>query len=153
MIMKFFEKPGCVGNARQKAILTTAGHKLIVENLLTYPFTKETLKAYFKEEDFPNWFNQSAPRIKSGEFDIMAVDMDQALDEMLKDHLLIRRPLLEFGEHKVAGFNIGYLETLGISCSSVPRIDLVGKSDLESCPGEKIGLKCSEPRTLPDLNI
>ena len=30
----FWEKPGCAGNARQKALLAAAGHRLKVRDLL-----------------------------------------------------------------------------------------------------------------------
>jgi nitrogenase-associated protein len=152
MNIRFFEKPGCVGNARQKAILLTAGHQLQIENILEYPFTREELRSFFMGLEIKDWFNLSAPRIKSGVFDTRSISESQAIDEMLADRLLIRRPLLQFETTTLAGFSIDQLQSLGISCSPGPRMHVLDKNDLETCPGEKIGIKCSEPRTLPDFN-
>jgi nitrogenase-associated protein len=151
MNIRFFEKPGCVGNARQKAILLTAGHQLDIENILEYPFTREKLRSFFGGLEIKDWFNLSAPRIKSGEFDTRTISDSQAIDEMLADRLLIRRPLLQFGMTCLAGFSIDQLESLGVMCSPGPRMQIFDRNDLETCPGEKTGIKCSEPRTLPEI--
>ena len=45
--LTFYEKPGCQGNARQKALLRSAGHQLTVRNLLTEPWTAERLQGFF----------------------------------------------------------------------------------------------------------
>ena len=37
----FYEKPGCGGNARQKAILQAAGHEVEAKNLLAEPWTRQ----------------------------------------------------------------------------------------------------------------
>ncbi len=49
MHLTFYEKPGCVGNARQKAVLLAAGHTLDVKDLLNAPHTKEDLRFYSME--------------------------------------------------------------------------------------------------------
>jgi hypothetical protein len=38
----FYEKPGCIGNARQKKLLQAAGHHLRVHNLLTELWSPDT---------------------------------------------------------------------------------------------------------------
>jgi len=147
--IRFFEKPGCTGNARQKAFLLAAGHRLVIENLLTYPFGKEELRSYFGALPVIHWFNGVSPRVKSGEIDIAAMDEDQALAAMLADPLLIRRPLMEIKGIRLAGFNIDELERIGVSCMQGPRWHLLTGVDLEGCPGEAVGMKCDEPRTVP----
>jgi nitrogenase-associated protein len=149
--VRFFEKPLCTGNARQKAILLSSGHRLIIENLLTYPFTREELRSYFGALPVSQWFNALAPRVKSGEVDIQAMDEDQALAAMLADPLLIRRPLMEIKGIRLVGFNIEELERIGVSCMQNPRLHLLAGVGLEGCPGDVIGIKCEEPRTLPML--
>ena len=151
MDIRFFEKPGCIGNARQKAILLAAGHPLHIEDTLSYPFTNIELESFFNGLPIENWFNLSAPRIKSGDFNTHTISKIQAIEEMLLDRLLIRRPLLEFGGKRLAGFSIEQLENLGVKCTPGARLELLEKNNLEACPGEQIGLKCSEPRTLPIL--
>jgi len=149
--IRFFEKPHCTGNARQKAILISSGHRLITENLLEFPFDREELRSFFGALPVPQWFNALAPRVKSGEVDIHSMNEDQALDAMLADPLLIRRPLMEIGSVRLVGFNIDELERIGVNCKASPRLNLLEGVDLEGCPGDEIGIRCDEPRTLPIL--
>ncbi|WP_035216672.1 ArsC/Spx/MgsR family protein [Desulfobulbus elongatus] len=151
MTIRFFEKPHCTGNARQKAILLAAGHRLIVEDILTYPFTRDELRSFFGAMPVVHWFNQLASRVKSGEIDFDAMDEDRALAAMLAEPGLIRRPLMEIKGIRLAGFNIEELERIGVSCRHSPRLDLLAGVDLEGCPGHDIGMQCDDPRTLPML--
>jgi nitrogenase-associated protein len=150
--IRFFEKPGCTGNARQKAILAAAGHILKTENILTYQFTRSELRSYFDELPVNLWFNLSAPKIKSGEINTEIMSEEQALTAMLADPLLIRRPLIEVNGKKSAGFNVDKMEAAGVSCSSNKRLNLLRGQDLEGCPGNDMGIKCDEPRALPKLD-
>lgn len=147
--IRFFEKPHCTGNARQKAILLSAGHRLITENLLEFPFTREELRSFFGALPVAQWFNPLSPKVKSGEVDIHRMDEAQALAAMLAEPLLIRRPLMEIGSVRLVGFNIDELERIGVSCKASPRFNLLSGVDLEGCPGDAIGIHCDEPRTLP----
>lgn len=63
----FYEKPGCGGNARQRVLLETAGHTLERRNLLTAPWTRESLLTFLWPVPVAQWFNRAAPRVKSGE--------------------------------------------------------------------------------------
>ncbi len=63
----FYEKPGCSGNERQKALLVRAGHQLDVRDLLTHPWTEAELAAFLVDLPVEDWFDRSAPRVKSGE--------------------------------------------------------------------------------------
>jgi nitrogenase-associated protein len=100
----FWEKPGCAGNARQKALLVRSGHRLDIRNLLGEAWTAAELRAFFGERPVADWFNRSSPRVKSGEVRPEALDEDGALALMLADPLLIRRPLMESGGRREAGF-------------------------------------------------
>jgi nitrogenase-associated protein len=91
----FFEKPGCGGNARQRVALETAGHTLERRNLLTAPWTPESLLAYLAPLPVPDWFNRAAPRVKSGEVQPDLLDADTAIALLLREPLLIRRPLMQ----------------------------------------------------------
>lgn len=104
MNVTFWEKPGCKGNARQKALLMASGHKLDVRDLLTEAWTAQRLLSFFVGMEIADWFNRSAPRVKSGEIDIAALNAEAALDLMLADPLLIRRPLMEADGMRCAGF-------------------------------------------------
>lgn len=56
----FYEKPGCGGNARQRALLEAAGHRLERRNLLAEPWTGERLPDFLAPLPAPQWFNRSA---------------------------------------------------------------------------------------------
>lgn len=99
----FYEKPGCRNQARQKEALRTAGLELDVRNLLSTPWRAETLRPFFQDMAVTEWFNPAAPRIKSGEIDPVSLTADEAIDAMLADPLLIRRPLLVFEGKKMCG--------------------------------------------------
>ena len=100
----FWEKPGCAGNARQKALLLASGHTLEVRNLLAEPWGAQRLRSFFTGRPVYGWFNRSSPRIKSGELIPEALNESQALALMLADPLLIRRPLIEANSRREAGF-------------------------------------------------
>lgn len=101
----FYEKPGCAGNARQKALLQAAGHTLEIRDLLRWPWTAESLLDFLGALPVADWFNRAAPRIKSGEIQPEALSREAALPLLLAEPLLIRRPLLEYGEQRRVGFD------------------------------------------------
>jgi nitrogenase-associated protein len=101
----FYEKPGCAGNARQKALLASAGHQVIACNLLSEPWTADRLRAFFGARPVAEWFNRAAPRVKLGEIVPEQLDEAGALVLMLAEPLLIRRPLIQVdGQHQI-GFD------------------------------------------------
>lgn len=101
----FYEKPGCGTNARQKRMLEIAGHTIVTRNLLAEPWTAERLRQFFGTTPVPTWFNPAAPRVKSNEIDPARLSSEEALGFMLKDPLLIRRPLIEADGCFCAGFD------------------------------------------------
>ncbi|MBH8571439.1 nitrogenase-associated protein [Nostocaceae cyanobacterium CENA369] len=102
----FYEKPGCKNGTRQKVLLTAAGHEVVAYSLLTEPWTAERLRSFFGDRSVAEWFNRSAPRVKSGEVVPENTDEQTALLLMLKEPLLIRRPLLEVGDRREVGFDV-----------------------------------------------
>lgn len=127
----FYEKPGCMTNRKQKAMLQASGITFEVRDLLASDWTKEQLAGFLKGLPVDEWFNPSSPRIKSGEIVPMALIEDEALDLLLDDHLLIRRPLLERAGRRMAGFDQLRLETvLGIRL--MPGVRL-GDTPLDQC--------------------
>jgi nitrogenase-associated protein len=96
----FFEKPGCGGNARQRALLLAAGHSLERRNLLTANWTRESLVAFLSPLPVADWFNRAAPRVKTGEVLPEAQSVDSALALLLAEPLLIRRPLMQRSDNQ-----------------------------------------------------
>ncbi len=103
----FYEKPGCGGNARQKALLRAARHTLDVRDLLSAPWNTESLMAFLAPLPVAEWFNRAAPAVRSGEVVPDALDAQSALALLLARPLLIRRPLMAIGEQRMAGFDAG----------------------------------------------
>lgn len=127
MLIVFYEKPGCVNNARQKALLRAAGHDVNTRCLLNWPWTREGLRTFFGTQPVAEWFNPTAPRIKSGEIDPKTMDEAAALAAMLADPLLIRRPLIEADGRRIQGFDEDMQRWLGVAAPEA----------LDACP--KIG--------------
>ncbi|MCG6207440.1 hypothetical protein LPW26_22560 [Rhodopseudomonas sp. HC1] len=120
----FYEKPGCIGNARQKALLIASGHQLEVRNLLAEPWTPATLRPFFGDKPIPDWFNASAPKIKAGAIDLAALDESAALALMIAEPILIRRPLIQSGDRREAGFDQSTIDAwLGLRQGSAPVPD------------------------------
>lgn len=46
----FYEKRGCINNARQKKLLAVAGHRVIARNVLAEPWQKERSRVFFGGE-------------------------------------------------------------------------------------------------------
>ena len=130
-VLEFYEKPGCINNRKQKALLTAAGFELNVHNLLTQPWQVETLRCYFEGLPMPQWFNPSAPRIKQEQIKPFLLTEEQALAEMVKDPLLIRRPLIGCGSLRRAGFDLDtWLPLLNGQAADTISVP----DDIETCP-------------------
>jgi len=120
----FYEKPGCAGNARQKALLRQSGHELEVRNLLDAPWTRDSLRAFFGDRPVAQWFNAASPRVKSGQVKPAELDEAAALGSMLADPLLIRRPLLEVEGRREAGFDAALIAAwIGLQATTAPLGD------------------------------
>jgi nitrogenase-associated protein len=100
----FFEKPGCSGNARQRELLLKAGHTLDVRDLLSWPWSGDSLMEFLGELPVGDWFNRTSPRVKSGEVKPDVLSPRDALALLLADPSLIRRPLMQVGRRREVGF-------------------------------------------------
>lgn len=102
----FYEKPGCAGNQKQQTILKNQGLSFQTKSILHTPWTKEELSLFFKDLDKKDIINPFAPRIKNNELDIATLSKEELIERMCHEPILIKRPLLEIGEHKLCGFDI-----------------------------------------------
>lgn len=126
----FYEKPGCVGNLRQQSLLRGRGIGFVVRDLLSEPWSAARLRPYFAEKPVAEWFNTTAPAVKSGDIPIGELNEQQALALMVADPILIRRPLLKLGEFRQSGFVKGpVLEALGVMLNPA--------ENLQECPMEE----------------
>ncbi|MGP3699716.1 ArsC/Spx/MgsR family protein [Rhodobacter sp. NSM] len=131
----FYEKPGCVGNARQKARLRGSGHRLEVRSLIAEEWTAARLRPFFGTRPVAQWFNAASPRMKSSEVVPDRLDPEAALALMVADPLLIRRPLMQVGEQCEAGFDEAPIaDWIGLAPAEVAVTD--------ACPRIPDGTAC-----------
>ena len=127
-IVTFYEKPGCLGNQRQKALLAAAGHTVLARDLGREAWTAGTLLAFLGELPIGDWFNRNAPAIKSGEIVPENLIFEEALYLLLGNPLLIRRPLLAVdgasGTERRVGFDVAAIDAW------------IGLPGVDSAPGE-----------------
>jgi nitrogenase-associated protein len=102
----YYTKLGCLTSAKQIDLLRQSGHEVEIRDLLAQPWQTGELLAYFGDLPVKLWFNPNSPRVKSGEIDPSAYnDRTTALELLLADHLLIRRPLMASGGTLMCGFD------------------------------------------------
>ncbi len=136
----FFEKPGCGNNTKQKVWLAASGHKVLVKDLLKEKWRKEELRPFFGALSVSQWFNPSAPRVKSGEVNPAELDADTALAMMIAEPLLIRRPLIKVGDICRAGFDEDAIRAwIGLN-GTKPQ------GNLEECPNEHTANPCPQQK-------
>lgn len=124
----FYEKPGCKGNLRQKTLLAAAGHTVQAKSLKTEPWTADRLLAFLGKLPVAEWFNRSAPVVKSGEIVPENLGFEDALHLLLNNPLLIRRPLMEVGDERMVGFDLARVDAwLGLNDVELPE------GDIETC--------------------
>ncbi|MGB8701419.1 MAG: ArsC/Spx/MgsR family protein [Thermosynechococcaceae cyanobacterium] len=134
----FYEKPGCVNNTKQKALLQAAGHRVESRNLLTEAWTEQRLQPFLDRHPVVDWFNHSAPLIKSGAVIPEQLDGPSALQLLIEHPLLIRRPLLQSGDRHVIGFDIPEIDAwLGLTAIQETQhafCEALKQQDLQTCP-------------------
>ncbi|KHG35108.1 MULTISPECIES: ArsC/Spx/MgsR family protein [unclassified Sulfurospirillum] len=108
----FYEKTGCSGNARQKALLREYGIEIEVRSLLETPWDKPTLEAFFEGLTPREMLNPFAPQLKDGTFKLAEYTKESLIEAMIRTPILIRRPLLQIGDVKLCGFDIARLNEL-----------------------------------------
>lgn len=139
----FYEKTGCVNNTKQKQILELAGHKLETVHIIQYHWTKIELLSFFEGLPVKDWFNKNAPTVQNGNVIPESFTPESAVEAMLEDHLLIRRPLMVIDGEKVVGFDKEYLDIkIGLNPASNPRIYSILNENLIDCPQKLKNMKC-----------
>ncbi|KIM11605.1 MAG: hypothetical protein KU37_05250 [Sulfuricurvum sp. PC08-66] len=108
----FYEKPGCATNTRQKALLRSAGCMILERNLLDHGMNRDELYSYLHDLSVSQWFNPNAPAITQGLIDPHAFSTSQALDALMREPILIRRPLMLIAGQKMCGFDQLKIEAL-----------------------------------------
>jgi nitrogenase-associated protein len=129
----FFQKTDDAANAKQKAQLEAAGHTVVARDLLSEPWTPETLRPWFDDRPVEEWFNRFAPAVRSKAVVPAELDEAAALTAMIADPELIRRPLIQVGDKRAVGFDPTSLNAW---------ISLVPVSDGLSCEDKHAQGRC-----------
>jgi nitrogenase-associated protein len=138
----FYEKPGCGNNTKQKVWLAASGHTVLAKNLLIEKWSIESLRPFFGDLPVAQWFNPAAPRVKSGEVDPASCNESAALNLMLADPLLIRRPLMEVDGELRVGFDPDAMNAwIGLN-NAKPE------GDIEACPKGHDSSPCPTPESI-----
>lgn len=135
----FYEKSGCSGNARQKALLEAAGHAVDARDLRRVMWTRMRLLNFFHALPVADWFNRNAPAVKCGDIVPEELDIATALALLQNDPMLIRRPLMEVGEERMVGFDPAVVhEWVGLG-------DTLPPGNLEACQHPDPSRRCPDP--------
>lgn len=145
MKIEFWEKPGCMGNARQRALLATTGHEIVVKSLPDHKWTREELAPFFDGLPVADWFNRGARRVKEGEIIPEGLDAETAYTILLADPILVRRPLLAIAGERCVGFDLDWIEARIGPMPGTERVKRVLGEDLNACPGSTTGHTCATP--------
>ena len=132
-IVIFYEKPGCATNAKQKKSLRDAGCMVIERNLLDHGMNAEELYAFFEGKPVSEWFNPNAPKMKRGEIDISKLNERSALQMLMMEPILIKRPLIVMNNRKMSGFDQGFIER-SLERPLGSMVSTVCSSAHEPCP-------------------
>ena len=157
----FWEKPGCGGNLKQKAVLRAAGHTVVPRNLLTEPWTRSRLLAFFGDRPVAHWFNRAAPDVKNfyvgagfNAFGIAsgggagwvlaewAARGEAPMDLWVQHNpILIRRPLMQAGDgSRMVGFVLAEVDAW-VGLDAAPPVE----GDPEACVQGGGGRRCADP--------
>ena len=108
----FYEKTGCSGNAKQKELLKCHNISFSVKSLLDTKWTSESLNQFFEGLELIDIFNPFAPQIRDKEIEISKLSFDEAINLMIQNPILIKRPLLDINGVKICGFDIEKINKL-----------------------------------------
>jgi nitrogenase-associated protein len=108
----FFEKRGCGGNARQKELLKKHNITFEVKDLLNTKWSYDDLVGYFEGLEIVDMFNSFAPQIRDKQIDISKLSFYEAINLMIRNPILIKRPLLDINGVKICGFDIEKINKL-----------------------------------------
>lgn len=134
-LVVFYEKPFCAANAKQKQLLRQSGCTLIERNLLEHGLDAEALRSFMGDKAVHEWFNPAAPAIKNGLILPETLDEERAMELLMGDPILIRRPLMIIGSEKLCGFDtVKVSEILDRYVEVMPKINCMEKA----CLGKKI---------------
>ena len=125
----FYEKTGCMGNAKQKKLLSDYGIKFKTLSLLDTKWNFESLSDFFNGLTKDEIINPFASSEELEKIDILSISKDDLINYMIKHPILIKRPLISIGKVKICGFDIPKI-------NSALKLHICEKLTINSCPNE-----------------
>lgn len=122
----FYEKTGCAGNTQQKLLLKEHGIEFEVRSMLDTTWSIEQLKPFFEGLEVCEMINPFAPAVKNKKINIEKLSKQEALELMIKEPILIKRPLLQINERFFCGFDI-------IALNKALNIQMATPENINSC--------------------
>ena len=75
-------------------------------------------------------FNPFAPQIKDEKINILNIKKDEAINLMIKEPILIKRPLLDINGIKLCGFNLEQInKLLNVNIDTNKKLNTCSSSD------------------------
>jgi len=111
-IVSFYGKIGCKTNERQVEQLKEAGYVIQFIDLLSRELEPAELQNFFNDLNIHDCVNERAPELKSGEFKPENLSAEDLLEAMVKNPVLIKRPLIFFRGEFTCGFNQPLIQRL-----------------------------------------
>lgn len=137
----FYEKSGCAGNRKQKALLEAAGHQVHARDLRDVCWSRDRLLLFFAGLPVKDWFNRAAPSVKDGSIKPETLNETDALALLQENPLLIRRPLMEVDGTRMVGFEAKAVNAwIGLGPAPLPE------GNLEACSHSGTGPSCRDTR-------
>lgn len=147
-VIQFYEKSGCSGNRKQKALLEAAGHEVHARDLRDVCWSKDRLLTFLGGLPVAQWFNRAAPAVKDGSIVPEALKEAEALALLQENPLLIRRPLMEAGGMHMVGFDTQAVHAwLGLGSQPLPTRNLEACAHHDHDHGSEGNSRCHDPRT------
>ena len=143
----FYGKLNCINNNKQVSLLKAAGHNVEIRDILAEDFKQGCLRGYFGSMPVKEWFNMTAPAIKNGDVSVDSMTETEALDAMVQDKYLIRRPLMDIQGKKICGFRYDELDLM-IGLAAVKgkeeEMETLKNDDMTTCPFTKTDDDCDK---------
>lgn len=128
-------------------MLRAAGHTVDDRDILSQTWQSDGLHSYFGQMPVCDWFNMTAPAIKTGTLLIHSMSGQEAIEAMMDDPLLIRRPLMEIEGQKICGFRFEELDSM-IGLSPVQgreeEMQALRSENITTCPYTQTETNCDK---------
>ena len=143
--IQFFEKPGCINGEKQKRILIEAGNVLECVNILEHPWSRLELDPFFEDKEPSVIMNFTAPAIKKGDIVPANLHYNEAVALMIKNPILIRRPLIRVDGMSIQGFTDTRLSSYLGSWDGMDNVVTCPNLQTISCDDSKTSARGTMP--------